>query len=96
MANLVESNGKFEINSIAADYDYESSIICKAIVFIPGAASDAISIKDVDDTGVKLYILSTDGEPRVLPMYLTKIVPYIDFSECTLSAGHRVVFLYEN
>jgi len=95
MANLVESNGKFEINSIAADYDYEKSIFCKAIHFIPGAASDAISIKDKDDTGVKFYILSTDGESRILPMYMTKIIPYIDFSESTLSAGHKVIFLYE-
>jgi len=93
MATLVSSNNKFEVNSIAADYDYEKSIICKAIIFMPGAVDDVISIKDGSDTGVEVKLLSTDGEARILPLYETRLIPYVDFSESTLSAGHKVTFL---
>jgi hypothetical protein len=66
----------------------------KALVLIPGSgAADVFVIKDTSDAGAILYKGTVNaGTVVVYPGSYCK--PYIDFSECTFTAGHSVTFIW--
>jgi len=68
----------------------------KAIRFFPGAADDVLVVKDKTDSGDAVTdLLSSDGEGRQDKDIDPNCVPMVDFSACTLSAGHRAEFVFK-
>uniref|UniRef100_A0A6M3IPF9 Uncharacterized protein n=1 Tax=viral metagenome TaxID=1070528 RepID=A0A6M3IPF9_9ZZZZ len=102
MATQSESRGGLLIEGIAADWSF---IVSKppfwsdlpriaSIQFDPGAAADKLVVKDGSDTGaVRCSFGPVDGagDQRIKYFFGARFSPYIDFSDCTLSAGHRVI-----
>lgn len=72
----------------------QTGIPLKGIVLIPGSgAPDTFCIKDTADDGSYLYKQAVSVATTVIyPGSLCK--PFIDFSECTLSAGHLITFIW--
>lgn len=66
----------------------------KGIILIPGSGGpDTFCIKDGGDTGAYLYLAAVSAATVIVyPGSFCK--PYIDYSECTLSAGHLVTFVW--
>jgi hypothetical protein len=109
MATVVpatEKGHEITISEISADWAWSSywasgsalttGIYIKAIKFFPGAAGDKLLVTDTTDAGAVIsFIQSSDGEPRVDTAWANlPEKPYIDFSGCTLSAGHKVTIMY--
>lgn len=70
-------------------------ISLKGMVLKGGSGgSDVMVIKDGSDTGPYLYN-ATVATSVVLVYPGTLCKPYIDYSECTLTAGHMFTFLWE-
>lgn len=63
------------------------------IQFNPGAADDKLVIKQRTAAGAVIFeASSTDANDQQRAYYYGKRqLPYIDYSECTLSAGHKVI-----
>ncbi len=102
MANdVLERSGKLEITGINADWDYKASKPdswpdnprLTSIKFNPGAASDALLVKERDDTGPEAFYCSCAdvNDQRIEYYHGGRCIPYIDFGDCTLSAGHKVI-----
>ena len=71
-----------------------SPVNLKGIILIPGSgAPDTFSIKDGSDSGPYLYYGALSAA-SVLVYPGTQCRPYIDFSECSLSAGHKITFVW--
>lgn len=66
----------------------------KGIILIPGSgAPDTFVIMDGSDSGAYLYSAAVSATTVVVyPGSYCK--PYIDFSACTLSAGHKITFVW--
>jgi hypothetical protein len=101
LATQIESRGGLVITAIAADWSYnvskppfwEDLPRIASIQFDPGAAADVLVIKDGSDaaaTRCSLGPVDGQGDQRIKYFFGARFVPYIDFSECTLSADHRV------
>lgn len=100
MATENERNGKLELSSIAADWDYKASrptdwpIIPRllSITFVPGAAADRIVVKEEDDAGPTVFDVTCENtyDQRVKYFHGGRVIPFIDFGDCTFSAGHKV------
>jgi hypothetical protein len=101
MADVIELNGKLEITSIAADWNYRTSKPdswpdfprLASIKFNPGAANDKVKICEESDGGPEIFYVSCSdvNDQRVEYYHGQHATPYIDFSASTLSAGHKVV-----
>jgi hypothetical protein len=101
MATTLERNGILEITSIAADWDYKASRPTNwpekprltSIKFNPGAADDKLTIKEQNDGGPECFfcLCQNTYDQRIEYYHGQRIIPYIDFSACTLSAGHSVI-----
>jgi hypothetical protein len=93
MANTVENDGIFiEVSQMDSDYDVGAPVPVHSIKLIPGAADDIVVIKSFSVTGVEgCKLHSSDGEPRYELFNGIYWRPVIDYSECTLSAGHRII-----
>ena len=101
MANEIKKGGSIEVNTIAADWDYgavytngKNPKIC-SLTFIPGADSDKIVVKDGSDSGPVIFRASCASahDEKIKYFHGMKSRPYVDFGDCTLSAGHK--FLIE-
>lgn len=100
MATELELDGCLEISGIAADWDYNSSKPANwparprinSIQFDPGAADDILLIKERDEGGPQRFYANCENtyDQRCKYYHGTRVVPFIDFSECALSAGHKV------
>lgn len=105
MANVVKLiSGKIIDLTIDSDWTWTDDfpmtegegIEVAEIVFTPGAADDKLVLLDQDANGGHIF-------PPVLPWDVycerqcypegTYIKPFIDFSECTLSAGHNILII---
>lgn len=64
----------------------------KTIILIPGG-TDTFSIKDGSDVGAYLYYQAISAAD-VIAYSGALVKPYIDFSECSLNAGHKITFLW--
>jgi hypothetical protein len=91
------------VGGILTDYELISSyprfntrgFKLKGLILIPGSGGpDTFSIKDGSDTGPYLYYAAVTAA-TVLVFPGTLCFPYIDASECTVTAGHLVTFLWE-
>jgi hypothetical protein len=91
------------VGGIVADYELIDSyprfstrgFKLKGLILIPGSGGpDTFSIKDGSDTGPYLYYAAVTAA-TVLVFPGTLCFPYIDASECTVTAGHLVTFLWE-
>jgi hypothetical protein len=66
----------------------------KGLILIPGSgAPDTFVIKDGSDAGPYLYKAALSAA-TVLVYPGTFCKPYIDFSECTLTTGHLITFVW--
>ena len=66
----------------------------KGIILIPGSGGpDTFVIKDIDSSGAYLYSGAVSAA-TVLVYPGTFCRPMIDFSECTLSTGNKVTFVW--
>jgi len=102
VATEKERDGCLEISSISADWDYAVSKPTSwpdnprlsSIEFHPGAASDRVVIRQRDDNGpVRFDSGATDnvGDARIKYFHGLRVVPYIVYSESTLSTNHYIV-----
>lgn len=72
----------------------QSGIPLKGLVLIGGSGgSDVFVIKDENDSGAYLY-KGTVATVTTVIFPGSSCKPLIDFSECTLTAGHMVTFLW--
>ena len=97
-----ELRGGLELTEVAADWSYKASKPSNwpelprisSVQFDPGATDDKLIVKDDGDTGPRRCVLGPADNPndqRIKYFFGARFVPSIDFSECTLSAGHRIV-----
>jgi len=103
MAATVNKVGRtIELTVIDADWVWSDSVPDKGIggipiatiSFTPGAANDVMIIKEASATGPSMFEATClTAEPRVLDYFGVKHKPFLDFSECTLTAGHKVIIL---
>ncbi len=93
MANTVNTRGMWtEVSAMDSDYDAGEDFPIMSIKLLPGQANDILIVKNGSATGPKVCKLeSTDGEPRIEYFFGSYFQPYIDYSDCTLSANHGVV-----
>ncbi len=100
MATQVEKDGCLEITEIAADWDYKTSKPgnwpdrprLNSIEYHPGGA-DTIVIKQSTDAGpVRFYAETEDTkDSRIKYFNGARVDPYVDFGDCTLNSGHKLV-----
>jgi len=101
MATRVQTGNFIELTVIAADVepsdiftnDQEHKI--KRIEFVAGANNDILVVKQGSATGATIVTLATPDVEIVDRVFFDDggqwMLPYIDFSDCTLTADHKVV-----
>ena len=70
-----------------------------SIEFFGGALNDRLIVKNGSDTGPVLmdrYIVDDIKYSTTKYFFGAKLNPLIDFSACTLSAGHKIIFTLDN
>jgi len=95
MANTIKvTNRTIEVSAIDADYMMGQEINVQSVVFIPGAADDAVEIiEDSTETTdpVKVKFVSGDGEPRGW-IFNQRLRLGFTFANGTFTAGAKVIF----
>ena len=89
-----------EVNSIAADWDWPTSgnpndpnPELVSITFVPGANDDQLVVRDGSLTGpIIFHALCLNTDEKVQYYYGGRKTPYIEMDDCTLNAGHKVLF----
>jgi hypothetical protein len=90
------------IGQLIADYQLithypkyrQTGFPLKGLILIPGSGGpDTFAIKDGSDSGPYLYKAPVSAA-TVLVYPGTLCLPYVDYSECTLSTGHLVTFVW--
>ena len=80
------------LTAIDADWTASDYYNVYSITFIPGAANDVMVVKEATDAGVIIfYALSADADHRTIYYNGARFKPMVDFSDCTLNAGHEVI-----
>ena len=100
MANTVTKlGGVIDISVMTEDwelsdeFDVVEGIYVDKIKFFPGAASDKLIVRHRTTSGPVITVMnSIDGSGLIDPVQMENCVPFIKYSECTLSAGFHVVF----
>ena len=106
MASFKRSSNFFEITSIAADVDskeiFQDSDLnvkkVKRIEFIVGNANDILVVKEANDAGPEITRLGSTSTIESDRCYFEGgqyMKPFIDFGDCTLNAGHKVIIELE-
>lgn len=97
MANTVEKDGSVMHLILDSDFDYNSEfpregVNLHSIQFSPGATDDELFIHEKTITGaIMFHAVGADAyDQKVKYFGDKKHRPAIDFSECTLSAGHVI------
>lgn len=100
MATETNKDGQLTITEIAADWDFfvskpshwpnKPELI--SLIFIPGAANDKLVVKEGSAAGPIQYemLCASTDDARVYYYFGERSHIYIDFSDCTLSANHKV------
>ena len=86
-----------ELTAIDADWDDGCYRPLSSIQFNPGSdGTDVLVVKDGSDSGVVLMEVTADAANNESVKYFDKIPfhVYIDYSDCTLSSGHKVILIY--
>ena len=106
MATFVRSGNFFEVSAIAADvnsweifrHKTPSIVKVKRIEFIVGNANDVLVVKQTNESGAIICKLGSSAAAESDRCYFyggQYMEPFIDFSDCTLNAGHKVIFELE-
>ena len=84
-----------DLSSIDEDYDFGEYRKLTSIQFVPGAADDVLVVKDVDADGPRVLEIKadTDSDETIKYFYGDPVHTFIDYSACTLSAGHCVIII---
>ena len=78
---------------MAGNYTFPHTVRVNAILFWPGATDDILIIKQATTSGdVIVQMKSADGEHKAFYPKGAQMIPYIDYTNSTLSAGSIVVF----
>ena len=97
------TKGGFTINLTAIDADWTwtdsfpdkgvGGLFVNFIEFVPGALNDIMVIKEGDASGPVCFYANcaASAEPRILQFHGVPMKLFLDFSDCTLNAGHRVI-----
>ncbi len=101
MATQNERKGNLTITSIAEDWVYSTSKPphwpdrprLSSICFIPGATSDKLIVKEENESGPEVIWVTAEtvNSQKIKYFHGGVCIPFIDFSECILSAGHMVM-----
>ena len=96
-ANTVTSSSTvIEVSGMDSDWDPDTVYKVIMIMFIPGASNDVMVIKQASATGPTVfYAKSTDGEPRVAYYNGREIRQFLDYGDCTLNAGAKVLVVID-
>jgi hypothetical protein len=91
--------------SVDADFDWGDDVTpddgtsidknppLNSITFVPGANNDKLIVRDASITGpIIFHALCLNTDEKIQYYYGSRKRPVIDFSECTFSAGHYVIF----
>lgn len=94
-ANTVQySFPVINISAIDSDWNDTESRRVQYIIFVPGSANDILVIKQASATGPEIARMkSADGEPRIAIVGGSEIDMFLDYSDCTLNAGSKVIIL---
>lgn len=85
------------LTAIDADWDDGCYRPLSSIQFNPGSAgTDVLVVKDGSASGAVLMNVKADAANNESCKYfdLTPCHVYIDYSDCTLSSGHKVILIY--
>lgn len=96
MANTTSSSG-FVTNISEMDSDWTGEYASlQSIQFNPGATSDVLVVKHKDASGPIIFKTTADSASDEVIKYFHEVglQPFIDYSACTLSAGHFVIVIY--
>ena len=96
MANTIIEKGNFySLEDIDSDWSALAEVTnWEAVKFFPGAIDDILVIKEEDASGpVIAKLISHDGEGRIDREMSSASRPFLDFSDCTLTAGSIVTFI---
>ena len=95
---VVETGLSTSITEIDEDWQAQGFYPLESIQFLPGnTAADLLIVRDRTVDGAVIYYLQAPGlKSSETGMYIKYFngnyhQPYIDFSECVLSAGHEVL-----
>lgn len=94
-------HGVIELTAISADWDYRASVPTgwpnhpriMSMQFNPAASGDKIYVRDEDENGPVVFEVTADSsdDQRIKYFHGTRAMPYVDFSECILTAGHKLI-----
>lgn len=86
-----------EISSIDSDWNSSESRKIHYVIFVPGASNDILVMKEGSGTGpTTIYMKSSDGEPRIAYLDGQSVDLFLDYGDCTLNTGAKVlVVLWE-
>ena len=101
-ATELETDGCLILTAIDGDWSYRVSKPntwpdvprISSIEFHPGAASDRMIIKQGGPNGATRFdsgIAQNAGDSRIKYFHGTRVTPFVDFGDCTLSEGHKVI-----
>jgi len=100
MASTKERDGALEISNISANWDYATEKPghwpeiprIASISYHPGGA-DIFIVRQRDAAGVRRMQATTADiyDDRIKYFHGSRVVPFINYGECTLNLGHLVV-----
>lgn len=92
---VTKSGNVKNITVIDVDWDQGQVYPLESIQFVPGAGGDCLVVKEGSASGAVIFYAKApatlDGNMFVKYFNGQNHRPYIDFSDCTLSSGHRVI-----
>lgn len=100
MADIVKHRGDFwsiegadDSTAIAEDHTINSGVL-DSVFFKPGGNSDVLVIKDGDADGPYILKVQVTSSTDIVDIHLdsARAKPFLDSSECNLTAGALVVF----
>jgi len=98
-ATVTKTNRTLNLTAIDADWLWsttfpnDAAIRIQSIEFIGGAANDVMVIKEGSDSGAVMFSRKVpDTDYRQIKYFWGQLLrPVVDYSDCTLNAGHRVI-----
>ena len=100
---LYRGTNSVTVSAITEDWEFVETykqfrnlgIKLKGIILVPGSGTDVFVIKDGGESGALLYNAAHATTVCTVVVYPgTYVKPFIDFSLCTLTAGHSITFLW--
>lgn len=76
---------------------YNKGLRLESMVFVAGDAGDKIHVKETNASGSDIFppVEALGASyPILVPLNGKTVKPFIDYSECTLSAGHRFIMYF--